>query len=59
MAVINQKIDTVKLLIDSGANVNYQGIKETTLFMYANTKVINTRNFSIFDCLQTNEAKIN
>ena len=59
MAAFNQHLDTVKVLIDSGANVNHQSINGTTVFMYAKTKVLNTEDYSILDYLLNKGAKIN
>jgi ankyrin repeat protein len=59
MAAFNQHLDTVKLLIASGANVNHQSVNGTTVFMYAKTKVLNTGDYSILDYLLNKGAKIN
>ena len=59
MAAFNQHLDNIKLLIDSGANVNHQSVNGTTVFMYAKTKVLNTEDYSILDYLLNKGAKIN
>lgn len=59
MAAFNQHLDTVKLLIDNGANVNHQSVNGTTVFMYAKTKVLSTGDYSILDYLLNKGAKIN
>ena len=59
MAAFNQHLDTVKVIIDAGANVNHQSVNGTTVFMYAKTKILNTADYSILDYLLNKGAKIN
>lgn len=58
-SAFNQQLDIVKILIDSGANFNHQSVNVTNVFMYAETKVLNTEDYSILDYLLNKVAKIN
>ena len=59
MVAFNQQLDTVKFLIDSGANVYHQSVNGTSVFMYAKTKVLNTEGYSILDYLLNKGTEIN
>lgn len=59
MAAFNQHLDTIKVLIDAGANVNHQSFNGTTVFMYAKTKVFKTGDYSILDYLLNKGVDIN
>ena len=59
MAAFNQHMETVKVLVDAGADVNHQSVNGTTVFMYAKTKVIETGEYSLLDYLLQKGADIN
>lgn len=59
MAAFNQHMGTVIVLVDAGADVNHQGVNGTTVFMYAKTKVRETRDYSLLDYLLQKGADIN
>ena len=59
MAAFNQHIETVKVLVDAGADLNHQSANGTTVFMYAKTKVMATGEYSLLDYLLQKGAEIN
>lgn len=59
MAAFNQHMETVKVLVDAGADVNHQSVNGTTVFMYAKTKVMETGEYSLLDYLLQKGAEIN
>jgi len=59
MAAFNQHMETVKVLVDAGADVNHQSINGTTVFMYAKTKVLETGEYLLLDYLLQVGAEIN
>lgn len=58
-AAFNQHLETVKVLVSAGADVNHQSVNGTTVFMYAKTKVMQTGEYSLLDYLLQNGVKIN
>jgi ankyrin repeat protein len=59
VAAFNQHHELVKFLLESGANVNHQSKKGTSVFMYAKTKVMESQDYSILDFLINSGADIN
>ena len=59
MAAFNQHKETVKVLVDARADVNYQSVNGTTVLMYAKSKVIETGEYSLLDYLLQKGAEIN
>lgn len=59
MAAFNQHMETVKVLVGAGADLNHQSVNGTTVFMYAKTKVMETGEYSLLDYLLQKGAEIN
>ncbi|RIV72558.1 ankyrin repeat domain-containing protein [Flagellimonas aequoris] len=59
MAVFNEHYQVAKFLVANGANVNATNLKGTTVFMYAKTPVLVSRDTKILDWLLNMGANIN
>ena len=59
MAAFNQHMETVKVLVAAGADLNHQSVNGTTVFMYAKTKVMETGEYALLDYLLQKGAEIN
>lgn len=59
MAAFNQHFEVVKFLIECGANVNHANLNGTTVLMYAKTKVLETGDYTLLDCLLEAGADVN
>lgn len=59
MAAFNQHMETVKVLVAAGADLNHQSVNGTTVFMYAKTKVMETGEYALLDYLLHKGAEIN
>ena len=59
MAAFNQQMETVRVLVGAGADLNHQSVNGTTVFMYAKTKVMETGEYSLLDYLLQKGAEIN
>lgn len=59
VAVYNQRIKIVKWLIEKGANVNHVSNNGTTVFMYAKTKILQTKNYNLLNLLIREGADLN
>jgi ankyrin repeat protein len=58
-AVFNEHLDVAKLLVSYGANVNETNYKGTTIFMYAKTPVIVSKNIEVLSWLIKQGANLN
>ena len=59
LACYSEHKDTVKLLVEAGADVNATNPKGTTVFMYAKTPVFTSHNTAILEYLLKSGADIN
>lgn len=59
LAAFNHSVDALAILIQNGANINSTNVNGTSVFMYAKTKCLGTRDYEILDFLLANGADIN
>jgi len=59
VASYNQQIEIVNWLIKKGANVNHMSKNGTTVFMYAKTKILQTKNYNLLNILIRAGADLN
>ncbi len=59
LAAFNHHLEIIKLLLQSGADINSTNANGTTVFMYAKTKVLENNNYAILDFLLQQGANIN
>lgn len=59
LAAFNHSMDALAVLIQNGANINSTNANGTSVFMYAKTKCLGTRDYEILDFLLANDADIN
>jgi ankyrin repeat protein len=59
LAAFNHHLEIIKLLLQSGADINSSNANGTTVFMYAKTKVLENNNYQILDFLLQQGANIN
>lgn len=59
LAAFNHNEDALAVLIQNGANINCKNINGTSVFMYAKTKCLGTKDYKLLDFLLANGADIN